>query len=73
MPRSLIQRILGDSAEVTLANGETLSAGIVVLAAGYKSFPMLEKLTGVDDLGSGVKGQALIAKVGQKGRIARAL
>nr|WP_321457020.1 FAD-binding oxidoreductase [uncultured Cohaesibacter sp.] len=57
---------LGDSAEVTLANGETLSAGIVVLAAGYKSFPMLEKLTGVDDLGSGVKGQALIAKVGQK-------
>ncbi|WP_321340069.1 FAD-binding oxidoreductase [uncultured Cohaesibacter sp.] len=57
---------LGDSAEVTLASGETLSAGVVVLSAGYKSFPMIEALTGVEDLGKGVKGQALIAKVGQK-------
>ena len=56
---------VGDSAEVTLASGETLSAGIVVLAAGYKSFPMLERMTGLEGLGKGVKGQALIAKVGQ--------
>lgn len=56
---------VGDSAEVTLANGETLSAGVVVLAAGYKSFPMLERMTGLEGLGKGIKGQALIAKVGQ--------
>ncbi len=57
---------LGEGAEVTLASGEKISAGVVVLAAGYKSFPMIEQLTGMEELGSGVKGQALIAKVGQK-------
>ena len=57
---------LGTGAEVTLSNGDKLSAGVVVLAAGYKSFPMIESLTGAQELGSGVKGQALIAKVGQK-------
>ncbi|WP_316862496.1 FAD-dependent oxidoreductase [uncultured Cohaesibacter sp.] len=57
---------LGEGAEVTLSTGEVLSAGIVVVAAGYSSFPMVETLTGMDDLGKGVKGQALIAKVGQK-------
>ncbi|WP_157967577.1 NAD(P)/FAD-dependent oxidoreductase [Cohaesibacter intestini] len=55
----------GNGAEVTLKSGETLSAGIVVLAAGYRSFPMLERLTGLEALGKGIKGQALIAKVGQ--------
>ena len=55
----------GNGAEVLFKSGETLSAGTVVLAAGYRSFPMLERLTGLDALGKGIKGQALIAKVGQ--------
>lgn len=55
----------GEGASVTLSNGDVLKAGIVVLAAGYKCFPMLEELTGMSGLGIGVKGQALIAKVGQ--------
>ena len=56
---------VGEGAIVTLSNGDVLQCGIVVLAAGYKSFPMLERLTGLEGLGKGIKGQALIAKVGQ--------
>ena len=57
---------LGESAEVTLSNGDRLTAGVVVLEAGYRSFPMIEALTGMPDLGKGIKGQAVIAKVGQE-------
>nr|WP_319485096.1 FAD-dependent oxidoreductase [uncultured Cohaesibacter sp.] len=57
---------LGEGAEIVLSNGDRLSAGIVVLSAGYKSFAMIEALTGMTELGQGVKGQALIAHVGQK-------
>lgn len=56
---------LGEGAEVRLFSGDVLKAGIVVLATGYKAFPMLEELTGKAELGSGVKGQAVIARVGQ--------
>ncbi|WP_180966824.1 NAD(P)/FAD-dependent oxidoreductase [Cohaesibacter celericrescens] len=56
---------LGEGAQVTLSNGDVISAGVVVMAAGYKSFPMIEKVTGTENLGKGVKGQAVIAKVGQ--------
>ncbi|SNY93461.1 Glycine/D-amino acid oxidase [Cohaesibacter sp. ES.047] len=57
---------LGESASVTLDNGDRLEAGVVVMAAGFRSFPMVEQLTGMQELGKGVKGQALIAKVGQE-------
>ena len=66
MPRWSISRIWARGAEITLSNGDRLSAGIVVLSAGYKSFAMIEALTGMTELGQGVKGQALIAHVGQK-------
>ncbi len=57
---------LVDGARVTLDNGDVIEAGVVVMAAGFRSFPMIEKLTGMSELGQGVKGQALIAKVGQE-------
>ena len=55
----------GEGAEVSLTDGTILAAGVVVLATGYKAFPMIEDLTGQPELGKGVKGQAVIAKVGQ--------
>ena len=47
---------LGEGACVTLSNGDSVEAGVVVLAAGYRSFPMLEELTGVGNLGKGGEG-----------------
>lgn len=43
---------------ITLADGQVLSAGSIVLAQGFSSFAMLEALTG-KPLGEGEKGQAL--------------
>ncbi len=53
-----VASVSGSAPSVTLADGETLSAGAIVLAQGFSSFAMLEALTG-KPLGEGEKGQAL--------------
>ncbi|MEH0073945.1 FAD-dependent oxidoreductase [Pannonibacter sp. Pt2] len=53
-----VARVSGSAPSVTLADGQVLSAGAVVLAQGFSSFAVLEALTG-KPLGEGEKGQAL--------------
>ncbi|MCT4654944.1 MAG: FAD-binding oxidoreductase [Cohaesibacter sp.] len=63
-----VQRIddQGEGACITLHGGEQLTAGKVVLAAGYHTFPILEGLVGQSGLGQGVKGQSLLVKANQE-------
>ncbi len=53
-----VASVSGSAPSVTLADGQVLSAGAIVLAQGFSSFAMLEALTG-KPLGEGEKGQAL--------------
>ncbi len=56
----------GHSASVKLCDGQSVSAATIVVAAGYQGFPMLERhLSWPDKLGQGVKGQSIMARVGQ--------
>lgn len=45
------------------SNGRTIATDVVVLAAGYHTYPMLEALTG-QSVGTGIKGQAAVFDIG---------
>lgn len=56
---TLVQSIDGQNGLLKTVDGGEISAGSIVLAAGYESFPFLENLTGLA-IGKGVKGQSVV-------------
>lgn len=56
---TIVQSIDGENGVLQIVGGGAISAGSIVLAAGYDSFAFLEDLTGLA-IGTGVKGQAVI-------------
>jgi len=51
----------GQNGLVKTADDDQISAGSIVLAAGYESFPFLKELTGLA-IGAGVKGQSVVLR-----------